>query len=187
MNSLYSSSQEALLVSLARNGDQAAFAELVSRRGAGVRSLLRRSSNNAALADDLAQQTFLRAWVKLKQLKQADRFGSWLRQLAINEWLQHIRKHDALALSDTVDDESLATNQTRPDIARDLEEALKQLPTAARLCVVLSYQEGMSHREVSDATGLAAGTVKSHIRRGTQTLKRLLSDYNEEVGNEPGE
>lgn len=60
-------------------------------------------------------------------------------------------------------------------MAMDLDRALAQLEGNQKLCVVLSYAEGMSHGEISDLTGLPLGTVKSHVRRGAQKLQSLLT------------
>lgn len=61
----------------------------------------------------------------------------------------------------------------------DLDRALAELPGLERLCVVLSYHEGMSHREIAATLDLPLGTVKSHVRRGAQRLRQLLSAYRE--------
>ncbi|MGC1730775.1 MAG: sigma factor-like helix-turn-helix DNA-binding protein, partial [Steroidobacteraceae bacterium] len=60
----------------------------------------------------------------------------------------------------------------------DLDRALAQLSPAERLCIVLAYSEGMSHGEISAATALPLGTVKSHVRRGAERLRGLLHAYN---------
>jgi RNA polymerase sigma-70 factor (ECF subfamily) len=65
----------------------------------------------------------------------------------------------------------------RAGLALDLDAALALLPPAVRLCVVLSYQEGMSHGEIAAHAGLPVGTVKSHVRRGARRLQTLLSAY----------
>jgi RNA polymerase sigma-70 factor (ECF subfamily) len=93
---------EALIVSLARSGDRSAFSELVRRRQSSVRHLLRRCCNDVALADDLAQKVFLRAWLKIRTLKHATAFGSWLKRISINTWLQYLRKNDALRDADEI-------------------------------------------------------------------------------------
>ena len=167
---------EALLVVAARDGDREAFAELVRRRQGWIRALMRRCCRDRDLADDLAQQAFLQAWRRMDQLRRPDLFGAWLKRLAISIWLQHLRKSDALSGADAVD---AAEAEWPPDagVAVDLDRALATLPDTMRLCVVLSYQEGMTHAEIADMTGLPPGTVKSHIRRGTQRLRSLLSDY----------
>jgi RNA polymerase sigma factor (sigma-70 family) len=168
-----------MIVGLARNGDRSAFAELVQRRQTSIRSLMRRCCRDATLADDLAQQVFLQVWLKIHTLKQADAFGGWLKRLAISVWLQHQRKNDPLRGADTPAD----AERARPDttgLGMDLDQALGALSDTERLCVVLSYQEGMSHAEIAKATDLPLGTVKSHILRATKRLQQMLSAYRDE-------
>lgn len=164
------------MVALARNGDEDAFAELVRRRQAWLRNLMRRLSNDETLADDLAQQTLLQAWRDISKLKDPRKFPGWLRRVAMNTWHQHLRKNDALRNAQTeLEHEAAAPSKT--NVRLDLDRALAQLSADARTCVVLSYHEGLSHGEIADATGFALGTVKSHIRRGAEQLKQLLSAY----------
>jgi RNA polymerase sigma-70 factor (ECF subfamily) len=66
---------------------------------------------------------------------------------------------------------------TGPGTQLDLDRALARLPVDERLCIVLAYSEGMSHSEISESTGMPLGTVKSHIRRGSQELRVLLRAY----------
>jgi RNA polymerase sigma-70 factor, ECF subfamily len=81
------------VVALAMTGDDTAFGELVRRRQSPLRNLLRRLCRDPALADDLSQAAFLQAWRSLSSLKAPGAFGGWLRKLAINLWLQHLRRH----------------------------------------------------------------------------------------------
>ncbi len=171
-------SPEALVVGFARTGDRNAFAELVQRRQSWIRNLMRRCCGDPTLADDLAQQVFLQAWRKISHLRQPDRFGPWLKRLAINLWLQHLRANDALR--DAAEyDEATQAPQDATSVAMDLDHALATLSKPERLCVVLSYREGMTHAEIAEAVDVPLGTVKSHIRRGTQHLRQLLSAYRE--------
>ncbi len=172
----YSERPEALIVRLAQSGDEEAFAELVRRRQSWIRNLMRRFSGDAALADDFAQLVFLQAWRSLGQLRQPGRFGPWLKRLAVTVWLQHLRKTDALRDACEIDDVQLAEPASE-GIANDLNRALAALSGPVRLCVVLAYHEGMTHAEIAELTELPPGTVKSHIRRGTQRLRHLLSAY----------
>ena len=175
---LLGKSPETLLVSLARKGDRDAFAELIRRREAWVRTLLLRCCNDPTLADDLAQVAFLQAWKTIGQLRRATRFGPWLKRLTVNTWLQHIRRNDPLRHADEETD--VADNAgDATGIGMDLDEALATLKEHVRLCIVLSYHEGMTHDEISDFTGMPAGTVKSHIRRGTKRLRDMLVAYTE--------
>ncbi len=165
-----------MLVGLARTGDRDAFAELVARRQVWIRNLMRRCCGSADLADDLSQQVFLQAWRAIGQLVDAERFAPWLKRLAINTWLQHKRRNDPLEGATEQSDTESAQTDT-PGIAMDLDRALATLPDDVRLCIVLSYHERMTHGEIEDFTGLPLGTVKSHIRRGTQKLQERLSAY----------
>src|SRR5262245_45857864 len=96
---------EPSVVALARAGEQPAFAELMRRRESALRSMLTRLCRNHALADDLAQEAFLQAWRQLPNLKSHDAFGGWLRQIAVNAWLQHRRKRGELALEEVETEE----------------------------------------------------------------------------------
>ncbi|MGI9234807.1 MAG: RNA polymerase sigma factor [Woeseiaceae bacterium] len=174
----YAEGPEALVVSLASKGDRAAFAELVRRRQTWIRTLLRRCSGDLALADDLSQQVFLQAWRKIRQLRDVDKFGAWLKQMAINEWLQHKRKSDALR--DAQSDERVVMPQLdKTSIGMDLDRAMSLLPGPVSMCIALSYHERLTHDEIAGLTGMQLGTVKSHIRRGSQQLRELLSAYDE--------
>jgi RNA polymerase sigma factor (sigma-70 family) len=169
---------EAAVVALAMSGDVAAFSELVRRRQSWLRNLLRRLCRDPALADDLAQQVFLQAWRSLPRLRSVAAFGPWLRRLALNAWLAHLRAVPpaTIAMNEEVL-ESAAVMLPGAGERLDLDRALARLAPDERLCVVLAYSEGLSHGEISAATGLPLGTVKSHVRRGAERLRALLHAY----------
>ena len=170
------SAVEATVVALARAGDQPAFEELVQRRQSSIRNLLRSLCRNTALADDLAQETFLQAWKHLGSLRAPEAFAGWLRKLAINAWRQHLRREGAFRNSAEVEPGDVVTAPATTE-GMDLNSALGVLAPAVRLCIVLSYHEGLSHSEIAAATQLPLGTVKSHIVRGTARLRELLAAY----------
>jgi len=167
---------EAAVVALAQLGDEPAFEELVRRRQSAVRNLLRRLCRDPALADDLSQQVFIQAWKTLASLQSPIAFGGWLRQIAVNMWLQYIRGHKPLSSIDDADVPLQAITEAHGEKI-DLDYALTQLSPSVRLCIVLSHAEGMSHAEVASVTRLPLGTVKSHIARGTARLRELLQAY----------
>ena len=176
----YPDCPEAYLVGLARAGDRGAFGELVRRRQSQIRNLMRRCCNDYTLADDLVQQVFLKVWLNIRKLKKPSAFGSWLKRLAVTTWLQHIRKKDALrGAGELVGYES--PSKETPAVGMDLDRALAKLEAKPRLCVVLSYQEGMSHREIAKLTEMPLGTVKTYIRNGAQQLQENLSAYDGET------
>ncbi len=168
---------EAAVVALAMSGDRRAFTELVRRRQSWLRNLLRRLCRDPALADDLAQQVLLRAWRSLPTLRSVAAFGSWLRRLAINTWLAHLRTTPPPTLPLDSVEFSAPTDPGTGSEELDLDRALERLSRDERLCVVLACNEGMSHGEISAVTGLPLGTVKSHVRRGAERLRTLLDAY----------
>ena len=165
------------LVVLARRGNDQAFAELVNRHQSKLRNLLRRLCNDPALADDLAQQAFLEAWRSIKNLQSSGAFGAWLKQVAINTWLKHSRSKDPLNAVEDKPDRSVIVERSLIEEKIDLDRALAVLSKHERLCIVLSYHQGMSHGSIAEFTGLPLGTVKSHINRGVQQLRELLRIY----------
>jgi RNA polymerase sigma-70 factor (ECF subfamily) len=172
---------EVTLVGLAIGGDDSAYGELVRRRHSQIRSLLRRLCGNPALADDLAQQSFLQAWRRVRTLRSPAAFAGWLRKIAVNSWLQHIRTRGGYTAepmpADACADESAPAHESTIAERLDLDRTLARLAPDVRLCIVLAYGERMSHREIADATDLPLGTVKSHVTRGAARLRNLLAAY----------
>lgn len=168
-----------MLVGLAREGDKDAFQELVIRRQSRLRALLRRMCGNPSLADDLAQQAFIIAYKKIQSLRVEAAFAGWLRQIAVNVWLQHCRRSEGNQETGRVKDKPTEPTSKADDssLGIDLKRALQSLSVIERTCVILSYQEGLSHNEISHSTDLPLGTVKSHINRGTKKLQTNLTAY----------
>lgn len=172
---------ETSIVLRAMAGDDAAFSELVLRRQKRVRDLLRQLCGDHALADDLAQLAFVQAWRSLGGLRDPGAFGGWLKRIAVNVWLAEVRRaspsfdDDETAFADIPDP---APSPERAAGRIDLERALAQLRPAERLCVALAHGEGMTHSEITEATRLPLGTVKSHVLRGTEKLKQILARMN---------
>lgn len=170
---------EATVVALAVSGDHQAFAELVRRRQGMVRGLMRRLCRDHASAEDLAQQAFVQAWRQLGRLRSSGAFGSWLRAIAVNVWLQEARRAPARLESPEADLPEPEPEGPQPaDLAAarlDLSRALLRLKAPERVCVVLAYAEGLSHSEIAEATGWPLGTVKSNVTRGAERLRAWLS------------
>lgn len=173
----YATASDDVLVLLARDKNHKAFETLVERHQQWLRNLLRRLSQDRALADDLAQQVLLQAWDALPNLQAGQALPAWLKTIAVHTWLKHLRRKDPLL--------NLARDAAVPEgavedtsgMALDLNRALAQLGEAARLCVVLTYHEGLSHSAIAQITGLPLGTVKSHISRGSAQLRAYLAAY----------
>ena len=157
--------------------DHAAFAELVRRYQSPVRAFLARMTRgDSHLADDLAQETFLKVWQKLHTYRGGSKFSTWLFGIAFNEFRGAVRKRSELLSDDheqTADENpAVAVN---PGLRVDLGEALKQLNSNERAAILLCCQNGLSHDEAAQVLDCPVGTVKTNILRGKEKLKRHLS------------
>ncbi len=166
------------LAALAAAGDRGAFGELARRHGAGVRALLRRMGADASLADDLAQDAFLAAYEHIAEFRGEGPFGGWLKRIAARLYVRRWRRRSQLDPMETRDDDASLDGPPTDEgdaIARlDLDEALRLLSPSERVCVSLCFGAGMSHAEAAEALNAPLGTVKSHMRRGMDKLRRRL-------------
>jgi len=166
------------LAALAAAGDRGAFGELARRHGAGVRALLRRMGADASLADDLAQDAFLAAYEHIAEFRGEGPFGGWLKRIAARLYVRRWRRRSQLDPMETRDDDASLDGPPTDEgdaVARlDLDEALRLLSPSERVCVSLCFGAGMSHAEAAEALNAPLGTVKSHMRRGMDKLRRRL-------------
>ena len=157
--------------------DTQAFDELVHRYQSRVRGWLRHLARDSALADDLAQETFLRAWRKLSTYKAKGSFEAWLLKIARNEFLQNSRKsgretgHLERLESEVRTDSGTAESHEYQGEDSDADRFLEILGHDERDIMILVYGIGLSHGEASDVSGLPLGTVKSHVRRSVLKIR----------------
>ena len=177
---------DALLVERSGGGDNAAFAELVRRHQGKVRGLLLRLSADPTLADDLAQEVFLRAYRGLVGFEGRARFSTWLYRIAYNVFLNHkTRSRQLAALPEGFETRAAAPDTElspgRCDMRRDLAGAIAELPERYRAVVTLYYLQDVSYPEISEVLDLPLGTVKTHLHRAKKMLRRHLSGARMEV------
>jgi len=165
-----------LVIALACAGDDGAFAEIVRRRQGRVRKFMVHLCRQSSLSDDLAQQAFLTAWRSLAQLREVAAFDAWLKRIMISTWIGELRRRK-LKYAGEPAPEDFGSAQDGTAERMDLDAALATLPDEMRLCVVLAYNDGMSHSEIARATRLPLGTVKSNIARGAARLRDQLAGY----------
>jgi len=178
-----SASDEELVAVAVAAGDQSAFGELVRRHQSRVRGWLRQLTGDVAEADDLAQETFLKAWTRLNTFAGRGRFSAWLMKLAYNEFLQSVRgaqrrrrlageyQADAMVLGRTADESLSGTAAEVPDLPR----LLAVLGEEERHVMLLGYGCGFSQSEIGEITGMALGTVKSHMHRGKARIREAFA------------
>ena len=167
-----------LIARVLSHEDHNAFGELVRRYQSPVRAfLVRMARGDTHLADDLAQETFLKAWQKLRTFRGNARLSTWILGIAFNEFRSAWRKRKELALDD-IDEptESLGIAQdSNTHLRLDLTEALNLLNSPERAAIILCCQNGLSHEEAAQILNCPLGTVKTNIVRGKEKLKRRLA------------
>ena len=173
---------EAALVERCRRGELGAFEEIYRTHSTKLFGLLQRMVGNPADAEDLLQEVFLSAHRKLDGFRGESALGTWLYRLATNHCLDYLRSRAAKTgqITDAIDDEPVALEGGGRALAErtvakmDLERALAQLPDGCRAAFLLHDVEGLEHREVADALGIAEGTSKSQVHKARLKLRALL-------------
>ena len=168
--------------------DRHAFGELVRRHQSAVRATLRRlAAGNAALADDLAQETFVLAYRNLKSFRQEAKFSTWLYRIATNVFLADARKikerqleEDAEVEDAPADHETTGAATRQASLKIDMERAMAVLSDAERAAIVQCYHNDLTHEEAAYVLDCPVGTVKTHILRAKQKLKERLGAWGPE-------
>ena len=172
------------LVERCRAGDLAAFEEVYKAHAGKLYSLACRMLGNPADAEDLLQEIFLAAHRKLDGFRGESALGTWLYRLATNQCLDFLRSRASRTsqVTDTLDDDPGVYEPGRSGLAEqtvtkmDLERAVARLPDGCRAAFVLHDVQGLEHREVAAALGIAEGTSKSQVHKARVKLRALLRE-----------
>jgi len=169
------------LVRFAAAGSQPAFAELVHRHSAALRTHVRRMGAQGADADDMAQDAFIAAYEHLAEYRFDGPFSAWLKRIAARRYLKKLRANQKyLLVEDMSPYEGQDSGVSGGAKAHNLDAALARLRPAERLCVTLNFGGDLSHQDIADELKLPLGTVKSHIKRGLERLKAILDPQSPE-------
>lgn len=178
------------LVRQAQAGDREAYGALVCRYYTGVVQVVYRMCGQAQLAEDAAQEAFLRAWLKLPSFQPRGSFRGWLYRIALNAALDALRRKPAAGLEDE-ETALLADPQPGPEaavLAKELSQrvqsAVQALPEGVRAVVLLREYGSLSYQEISDALGIPLGTVMSRLNFGRSKLRQALEWYPAEMEHE---
>jgi RNA polymerase sigma-70 factor (ECF subfamily) len=171
---------EQWLVLRLRRGDEEACRELVRRFHAGVYGYLRQMGADVSLAEDLAQETYLRAWQMIDTLRQSASLRSWLLTIARNEYLQ-VRRRKRSVLDGTGEtpdppDPSPSALDLLAEGDRDvrLRRTVSVLEAPFGEAIVLHYFHGLSFRQVAAVQGIPVGTAKSRVHQALGRLRACL-------------
>ena len=176
--------EDSFLIARARQGDLPAFEEVVRRYQRRVYGVALRIVRAHDVADDVAQEAFVRAWRSLDRFDLARPFGPWVCRIAANLAVNHVRSPRAReeglpeGRSETAapDPGPLAT-VLDAEARRVLDTAVAELPTEQRAVFVLRTFEEMSYAEIAEALSLSPGTVMSRLFRARERLARALEPY----------
>jgi len=167
------------LVDRAASGDVAAFEELYRENVSRVYLLCLRMCGDPSLAEELAQEAFIRAWQKLDSFRGDSAFSTWLHRVTVNVVLGDRRSTARReARIKPAGDElpvDLSTSEPSPGQVLDLERSIAALPEGARTIFVLHDVEGYRHKEIARLTGLAEGTSKAQLHRARKLLRKALA------------
>ncbi len=170
---------EADLVRRAQGGDLAAFEELFRQFQGRIYALCLRMVADPGRAEDLTQESFVRAWQKLGSFRSRSAFGTWLHRLSVNVVLGELRSRkrwEPQTAPMEGSEHAIASRPQRDSLAAvDLEQAITELPPQARTVFVLHDVEGYKHREIAAMIGLAEGTCKAHLHRARNLLRKALA------------
>jgi RNA polymerase sigma-70 factor (ECF subfamily) len=164
-------------------GDDVAFEGLVTRYEAGLRNVAFGFVRDHGLAEDIAQDTFIRAYSKASSIRKGGSVKGWLYRVAINraqDELRRIKRKREVSMDElTVDPkagretsgESLAASK---ELEHHLDEALAEVREEHRLPLVLREVEGMTYAEIAEQLGWPLGTVQTRVHRGRLELRAIL-------------
>lgn len=183
---------DAELVERALRGDERGYADLLARYERPVFTLVLRMVRDRNLAEDLAQEAFVKAFAKLASYDPGRKFSSWLFKVAHNTAIDHLRRRELDTVSldapvgededgplRTVEDSAGETPEAaaeRADLSRAITRSVGRLRPEYREVVLLRYQAGLEYNEIVEATGFPLGTVKTYLHRARKELAGWLGE-----------
>ena len=172
---------EADLITRARAGDGAAERELYEAHVDRVYRLAYRFAGDADLARDFTQDTFIRAFERLRDFRGESQFATWLHAIAVSVALNGLRdvKRRRVRETDLEEGHEVAGTgrEAEPDLKRRLRAAIDALPEGYRTVFVMHDVEGYTHEEIGDVLGVEAGTSKAQLSRARAKLRVALADF----------
>lgn len=169
----------ALIQRVQLHDDRHAFSQLVKAHQSQVRfTLLQLTHGNDALSDDLAQETFLKAFLAIGRFNGDASFATWLHRIAYNCFISHVRKPNHIDEQD-IPEGTFEVDFHHELLASAVNKAMLTLPVEQRAALHYGFQRGHSHGEIAQIMDMPLGTVKTLINRGKIALQQKLVDWQE--------
>lgn len=157
--------------------DKRAFDRLVKKHQSTVRRfLMNLTLGDRALSDDLAQDTFIKAYMHIGTFRGTAGFATWLHRIAYNVFYDYTRVHRKTLDIDDIPPMTDTSSHAESTMKIDIYSALKILKADERACITLQLMDGMPIDKITEITGIASGTVKSHLSRGKKKLATYLKE-----------
>jgi RNA polymerase sigma-70 factor (ECF subfamily) len=183
----HENNEEQMLITMAKEGNVDAFETLVKRYQHSIYYLCRRMTGNHQSADDISQETFIKAFFALDSFKDGMNFFTWIRKIAVNNSLNFIKvskREEPLgegaenipgnsSLGQELPHEMLQKNQ----MEHTFKKALKALPPDQKIVFILRVFDGQSYKEIATLLNISPGTVMSRLSRARKKLKTSLAGY----------
>ena len=168
---------ESQLIRLAADGDARAIRTLYDRYAPRVYAVVRRIAGDDELAQDYAQEAWIRAIRALPTFRGDARFSTWLHRIAVNAALQALRKSETRKKREGPVPEQVPIAPVHADslLQKRLERALDGLPEGMRRVLILHDVEGYTHEEIGDVLGVTAGTSKSQLFKARAKMRDMLA------------
>lgn len=164
----------ALVTQVTMMGNRRAFDQLVVRYQSPVRRFfLHQTLGDASLSDDLAQDTFIKAWRNIGSFRAMSSFQTWLMRIAYNVFYDYVRSRKTTSDIDNVA-EPMTNGNSNPSLQMDLYHALSRLKPDERTCITLQLVDGYKIDQIAKITNMKEGTVKSILFRGKEKLTKYL-------------
>ena len=174
--------EEAQIVDRVLKGDRQEYALLVEEYKSPVYNLAYRLTGNLGDAEDLTQETFIRAYQYLWRYDTRKKFFSWLYTIAFNLIKNHYKKNKKHNISEELSAHSLADDSPSPEAQfienQEITACLLRLEDELRALLIMKYQQGLSLEEIAEVTGKSLSAVKMRIYRGLEKLKKLMNEQN---------
>ncbi len=167
-----------LLARIIVEDDREAFEVLLKKYQSPIRAFFRKMcGGDEALADDLAQETFLNAYRGISKFHGGSQFLTWLYAIAKNVFFEYLRRREQHAELDGSEELSGALDPSHKDASLDIAKCMLELNPEERLILSLSYAEGLSQTEVAEVMNIPLGTVKTHTLKAKDKLRASLASY----------
>ena len=164
----------ALVTQVTMMGNRRAFDQLVVRYQSPVRRFfLHQTLGDEPLSDDLAQDTFIKAWRNIGSFRAMSSFQTWLMRIAYNVLYDYVRSRKTTSDIDNVA-EPMTNGNSNPSLQMDLYHALSLLKPDERTCITLQLVDGYKIDQIAKITDMKEGTVKSILFRGKEKLTKYL-------------